>query len=106
MFEKKLKSGRKVKIREIGETEIADIEDIPEIYFIGEQERTIRNVNKANLAWIREGLIGGDFEDFKPNGAAIPDRVIKQLTKAERSELVTLIQKCQILNPKKPSSLG
>ena len=105
-MKEKLKSGREVKIKEISEDQIVDLEDIPEVYWIGNTERTIRNVNKANLAWIREGLIGGDFEDFKPNGAAIPDRVIKQLTKAERSELVTLIQKCQILNPKKPSSLG
>ena len=106
MIDKVLKSGRKVKIKEISEDQIAELEDIPEIYFIGDKERTIRNVNKANLSWIRYGLSGGEFDNWKPNGIAPPDHVIKQLTKTERAELIVLIQKCQIINPKKPSSLG
>ena len=109
MIEKKLTSGRKVKIKELSENQIADLEDIPEVYFIGDvvaQERTIKNVNKANLAWLRCGIGGGDFESWEPNGVAPPDHVLKQLTKEERAELVLLIQECQIINPKKPSSLG
>ena len=47
---------------------------------------------------------GGDFDDWKPNGVAPPDHVIKQLSKVERAELIVLIQECQIVNPKKPSS--
>ena len=104
MIEKKLKSGRKVLIKDLSEDQIADLQDIPEIYFINEQERTIRNANKARLAWIRCGLGGGDFDDWKPNGIAPPDSVIKQLSKQEREELVLFIQECQIVNPKKPSS--
>ncbi|QDP54242.1 MAG: hypothetical protein Unbinned4234contig1003_28 [Prokaryotic dsDNA virus sp.] len=104
MFEKTLKSGRKVKIKALSEDQIADLKDIPEIYFIGETERTIRNTNKANLAWIRCGLGGGDFRDWKPNGVAPPDNVLKQLTAEERLELVVLIQQCQIVNPKEPSN--
>ena len=103
-FDKKLKSGRKVQIKELTEDQIADLKDIPEIYFIGDQERTIRNTNKANLAWLRCGIGGGDFDDWKPNGIAPPDNVLKQLTANERLELVGLIQECQIINPKKPSS--
>ena len=106
MTEKKLKSGRKVIIKELSEDQIADLKDIPEIYFIGDQERTIRNTNKANLAWLRCGIGGGDFDDWKPNGVAPPDNVLKQLTENERLELVGLIQECQIINPKKPSSSG
>ena len=104
MTEKKLSTGRKVLIKDLTEDQIADLEDIPEIYFINEQERTIRNANKANLAWLRCGLGGGDFNDWKPNGVAPPDHVIKQLSKVERAELIVLIQECQIVNPKKPSS--
>ena len=104
MFEKTLKSGRKVTIKELSEDQIADLKDIPQIYYVSETERTIRNTNKANLAWIRCGLGGGDFENWKPNGVAPPDHVIKQLTEKERLELVPLIQQCQIINPKKPSS--
>ena len=105
MTEKKLESGRKVQIKELSEDQIADLKDIPEIYFIGEQERTMRNTNKAHLAWLRCGLGGGEFNDWKPNGVAPPDHVLKQLTKEERAELVLLIQACQIINPKKPSNL-
>ena len=105
MFDKTLKTGRKVKIRELTEDQIADLKDIPEIYFIGEGERTIRNTNKARLAWLRCGLGGGDFDDWKPNGTAPPDIVLKQLTEDERTELVDIIQECQLLNPKKPSGL-
>ena len=104
MTEKKLKSGRKVQIKELSEDQIADLKDIPEIYFIGEEERTIRNTNKANLAWLRCGIGGGEFDSWKPNGVAPPDHVLKQLTTEERLELVGLIQECQIVNPKKPSS--
>ena len=104
MTEKKLKSGRKVKIKELTEDQIADLKDIPEIYFIGEEERTIRNTNKANLAWLRCGISGGEFDNWKPNGVGPPDHVLKQLTEKERLELVGLIQECQIVNPKKPSS--
>ena len=104
MFDKKLKSGRKVQIKELTEDQIADLKDIPEVYFIGEVERTIRNTNKAYLAWIRSGLVGGDFIDWKPNGVAPPDSVLRQLTEEERTELVKLIRECQIVNPKKPSN--
>ena len=104
MFDKVLKSGRKVKIKELSEDQIADLKDIPEIYFIGEEEKTIRYTNKAHLAWLRCGIGGGEFDNWKPNGVAPPDHVLKQLTEKERLELVGLIQKCQIINPKKPSS--
>ena len=104
MTEKKLKSGRKVQIKDLTEDQIADLKDIPEIYFIGDQERTIRNTNKANLAWLRCGIGGGDFDDWKPNGVAPPDHVIRQLTEAERMEISALVLECQTVNPKKPSS--
>ena len=104
MTERKLKSGRKVQIKDLTEDQIADLKDIPEIYFIGEQERTIRNTNRANLAWLRCGIGGGDFDDWKPNGVAPPDHVLRQLTEDERLEIVILVKECQTVNPKKPSS--
>tara|TARA_R100000781_G_scaffold76376_1_gene47470 strand:- start:186 stop:506 length:321 start_codon:yes stop_codon:yes gene_type:complete len=104
MTEKKLSTGRKVLIKDLTEDQIADLEDIPEIYFLKDNSRTIKNANRANLAWIRCGLGGGDFKDWKPNDVAPPDNVIKQLSKIERAELVVFIQECQIINPKKPSS--
>ena len=104
MTEKKLSTGRKVLIKDLTEDQIADLEDIPEIYFINEQERTIRNANKANLAWLRCGLGGGDFNDWKPNGGVTPDGIIKQMSKDERDELRVLIEEAQVINPSKPSN--
>ena len=106
MFDKKLKSGRKVQIKELTEDQIADLKDIPEVYLNSEERVIYRNVNKAHLAWPRCGIGGGDFDDWKPNGVAPPDHVLKQLTNDERLELVGLIQECQIINPKKPSNSG
>ena len=102
--ENKLKSGRVVIIKEIPIDTIDELKDIPEIYFVGEKQKTIRHVNKAQTAWIRNGLGGGDFEGWKPNGSITPDSVIRQLSDTERAELVALIQKGQQLLPTKPSS--
>ena len=105
MIEKKLKSGRKVKIKDISIDKIDALKDIPEIVFYGDGgTKTIKNVNKARTAWIREGLGGGDFEDWKPNGKNVPDSVLKQLTDEEFQELHGHIQLAQTINPKKPSN--
>ena len=68
------------------------------------RSRTVKNINKAKTAWIREGLGGGDFEDWKPNGGMPPDAVLKQLTIEEQVDLHKTIQIAQSINPKKPSS--
>ena len=107
MFDKVLKSGRKVKIKELSIDQIDDLNDMTPICFFGlgvDVARTVKNQNKGITAWIRCGLAGGDFDDWKPNGVAPPDHVMKQLTEVERNELSTLIQECQTINPKKPSS--
>ena len=107
MTEKKLKSGRKVQIKELTIDQMDDIGDISSICFLGygvDERRTVRNQNKERTAWIRCGLAGGDFEDWKPNGVAPPDHVLKQMTQEERDEVILLIQAEQIVNPKKPSN--
>lgn len=103
-MEVKLSTGRKVVVRDLTEDQIADLKDIPEIVWVGDEERTIRNTNKAKLAWLRSGIGGGDFEGWKANGVAPPDSVLRQLTEMEKDELVQEIQKAQIVNPKKPSN--
>ena len=104
MFEKTLTTGRKVKIKELSEDQIADLKDIPEVYLNSKEKVVYRNINKAHLAWLRCGIGGGDFDDWKPNGVAPPDNVLRQLTEEERNEIVLLIKDCQTVNPKKPSS--
>ena len=101
MVEKKLSSGRKVKIREISLDAIADLNDIPEILFADGIVSGIKNLNKAKLAWLRAGLGGGDFDEWKANGAAPPDNVLRQLSSKEQDELVDIIKKSQELSKKK-----
>ena len=104
LIDKKLSSGREVKIKEISVDMMDEIKDIPQLIFKNGVQESIRNVNKAQTAWLRNGLAGGDFDNWKPNGAIAPDHVLKQLTPEERTELVAIVQECQIVNPKKPSS--
>ena len=101
MIIKKLKTGKEVKIRELSLDQVADLNDIPEVKFENGLVSTIKNLNKAKLAWIRCGLGGGDFENWEPNGTAPPDSVIKQLSAAEQDELVELIKIEQDLSKKK-----
>lgn len=101
MTEKVLSSKRKVKIRELTLDQIADLNDIPEITFRDGAVATIKNLNRAKLAWLRCGLGGGDFSDWEPNGAAPPDSVIKQLSQSEQDELVEVIKLEQELTKKK-----
>ena len=105
MTEKTLKSGRKVKIKDLSIDKIDELKDIPSVVFYElDGTKTIKNVNKAKSAWLREGLGGGDFDNWKPNGGIAPDDVLKQLTDVEQTELHKMIQISQHINPKKPSS--
>ena len=104
MTEVILKSKRKVKIKELSLDQVADLNDIPEIKFDNGVVSTIKNLNKAKLAWLRCGLGGGDFDNWEPNGVAPPDMVLKQLTDAEQDELVEKIKEAQTLSKKKSLS--
>ena len=102
MTEKKLSTGKKVLIKDLGEDKIVDLKDIMEFVSYPDGGTTVKNVNKQRLAWIREGTIG--LEDWKAkNGEIIEDQLLKTLTEKEKDELFTFIQEAQVLDPKKPS---
>ena len=105
MIEKKLKSGRKVKIRELSVDKIDELKDIIKMRYSRDGSSIVENLNKARTAWIRAGLSGGDFTKWKANGIDPPDSVIKQLSEIEREELFDVIQKAQIMGEEDPSSL-
>ena len=104
MLEKKLKSGRNVLIKDMSLDDIDDCKDTLDIEFSDGQALHKRNVNKARTKWIRKGLGGGDFKNWKPNGANAPDSVIKQLSNSELEELHAIIQEAQSLGEDIPSS--
>jgi len=97
MTDKKLKSGRKVKIRSMTVDQIDECTDIPEVIFDGGSIKTIRNSSKARSQWIRYGLGGGDFKDYKEINGIVVDSVIKQMTLEEKDDLMTVIQDVQTL---------
>ena len=97
MADKKLKSGRKVKIKSMSVDQIDECTDLPEVIFEGGSVKTILNSSKARTLWIRYGLAGGDFKDYKEINCIATDRVIKQMNLEEKDELMTLIQDAQVL---------
>ena len=105
MIEKKLKTGRKVKIRELSVDAIDDLKDIITMKYHRDGSSVVENLNKARTAWIRSGLGGGDFKGWKPNGVAPPDSVLKQLSEVEREELFEVIQQAQVMGEEDPSNL-
>ncbi|MAH48774.1 hypothetical protein CMI37_23305 [Candidatus Pacearchaeota archaeon] len=104
MTEKKLSTGKKVLIKDLGEDKIVDLKDIMEFVSYPNGSSTIKNVNKHRLAWLREGLVGlGDWK--AKNGEIVEDQLLKTLTEEEKDEVFKLIQEAQVLSPNKPLSL-
>tara|TARA_Y100000310_G_scaffold292547_1_gene321371 strand:+ start:390 stop:707 length:318 start_codon:yes stop_codon:yes gene_type:complete len=102
MTEKKLSTGKKVLIKDLGEDKIVDLKDIMEFVSYSDGGTTVRHVYKQKLAWIREGVAGlGDWK--AKNGEIIDDLLLKTLTEREKDELYAYIQEAQVLNPSKPS---
>jgi len=97
MVEKKLKSGRKVKIKSMSVDQMDECADIPEVIFEGGTIKTVLNSSKARTQWIRYGLGGGDFKSYKEESGVVADDVIKQMNLEEKDELMTLIQSGQVL---------
>ena len=104
MIEKKLKSGRKIKIKELSIDKIDELKDIIKMRYHKDGSSVVENLNVARTAWIRAGLGGGEFTKWKPNGIDPPDVVLKQLSDTEREELFDVIQSCQFMGEEDPSS--
>tara|TARA_Y100000310_G_scaffold323879_1_gene384929 strand:- start:614 stop:916 length:303 start_codon:yes stop_codon:yes gene_type:complete len=97
MIKKELSTGRKVEIKEMSIDDMDFCLDIPTLEYKDGVAVAIKNANKARTAWIRKGLAGGDFKNWKAKGATPSDSVIKELTDLEKDELRLLIQECQHL---------
>ena len=102
MIEKKLSSGKKVFIKDLGEDKIAELKDVLSFVQLPDGSSTIKNVNKHRLEWIRAGLKG--LENWKAkNGEIVDDNVLKTLNEVEKDELFVQIQEAQVINPNNPS---
>jgi hypothetical protein len=91
----KLSTGRSVQLKEMSIDDIDMCTDTTVLVMKNGEIESIGNISKARTAWIRKGLIGGDFKNFKMNGNVVDDSVLKQLTDDEKNELSNLIQEHQ-----------
>ena len=103
MKEKKLTSGKIVKIRKLSRLDIRNIKDLASQRLFPDGSMGLVGGAKVHDAWIDKGL--GGLEDWNAkNGEIAPDDIIMQLNESEQIELVEIIKDAQIVNPMKPSS--
>ena len=93
-----LKSKRKIDLKEMSIDEVDFCNDLAVMKYDGGEISHISGLSKTRTAWLRRGIKGGDFEPFKTGTDGYPeDSVLKQLTEAEKNELVQLVQEYQSL---------
>lgn len=102
MTEKKLSTGRMVKIKYLSIDEMDACRDTQKLS-IKDGATLLLDTNKARTKWIRTGLIGGDFKDFELVNGIPTDKVIRQLSAIEMDELLVAIQEAQVMGEAKPS---
>tara|TARA_R100000808_G_scaffold5861_1_gene17704 strand:- start:832 stop:1122 length:291 start_codon:yes stop_codon:yes gene_type:complete len=94
-MKKTLKSGRNVEIKQMDIDDVDYCDDLQRISQEKDGNIAIYGINRSNTAWIRKGLIGGDFK-AEINGS-VPDDVIRELSEEEKIELVGAIRGHQSL---------
>ena len=93
-----LSTKRKVELKEMSLDEVDFCNDIPIVKYEDGEVSHIVGLSKSRTAWIRRGILGGDFKSFDIDKNEYPtDLVLKQLSELEKNELVIAIQKYQEL---------
>ena len=103
LTDKSLSSGRKVKIRQLTIDEMDECRDTQKIIF-KDDATILTDTNKARTRWLRKGLAGGNFKDFKTDNDVPVDDVLKQLSNLEMEDLQKIIQEVNTLGEALPSS--
>ena len=102
--EAKLSSGRVVIIKEMSVDDMDFCNDITTIHQDGSGGTYFTGLAKARTAWLRRGIEGGDFKNFKLNAQGLTDdSVLKELLEEEKNELIQRIQGFQGMGEEKPS---
>ena len=100
MEEYKLKSGKKIGVKDLSVDTIDTIKDMQNIVFKDGKPVTIEGTYKTRTAWIRAGL--GKLDGNVYNGEGVPDDILKSLSEDDKDELAIMVQKAQELTKKKP----
>ena len=73
-----LSSKRKVDIKDMDIDDIDFCQDVAIMKYNGNEMSHIENLSKSRTAWLRRGIVGGDFKNFSTNeDGYISDKVIK-----------------------------
>ena len=93
-----LKSKKKVELREMTLDEVDFCNDIAVMKYEGGELSHIAGLSKTRTAWLRRGIKGGDFKNYKTDTNGYPnDSVLKQLSEEDKNELVQLVQEYQTM---------
>ena len=97
--EVKLASGRKVEINPEIDLDICDnCGDLNRLSQEVDGNLSIYGYHRAETAWIRAGLLGGDFKNGPlDDNKRVMDKAIKELTPGEKTQLAKEIQAAQYL---------
>tara|TARA_R100000152_G_C6744287_1_gene167983 strand:+ start:97 stop:444 length:348 start_codon:yes stop_codon:yes gene_type:complete len=99
-----LSTGRKVNLKDMSIDDIDFCSDTTTIHQDGAGGTYFTGLSKSRTAWLRRGIAGGDFKNFKLNASGlVDDSVLKQLTEAEKNELILKVQEHQSMGEESPS---
>ena len=93
-----LKSKKKVELREMSLDEVDFCNDVAVMKYEDGEVSHISGLSKSRTAWLRRGIKGGDFKNYKTDTKGYPnDSVLKQLDEEDKNELVQLVQEYQTM---------
>jgi len=93
-----LSTKRKVELKEMSIDEIDFCQDIPVIKYDDGKLSHVVGLAKSRTAWLRRGIAGGDFKNYKTDTNGYPvDIMLKSLSDKEKNELMVLVQEYQEL---------
>jgi hypothetical protein len=92
-----LSTKKKIELKDMSIDDIDFCNDTTSLRQDSDGNNYITGLSKSRTAWLRRGIAGGDFKAFKEEDGKVSDSVLKQLTDAEKNELVQEIQGYQDL---------
>ena len=94
----KLSTGRLVELKEMSIDDVDSCNDSAHIRFDDNDKTFITGLARTRTMWLRKGIKGGDFDDFKlDKKGLVVDSVLRQLNDTEKNELSQRIQEFQSL---------
>ena len=103
--QKKLSTGRVIKLRDMSIDDMDFCNDITTIHQNDAGATHFSGLAKSRTAWLRRGIAGGDFNNFKLDAKGqVDDSTLKQLSETEKNELISIIQGYQVVGEENPST--